>query len=606
MAIEFPRNQMDKLHREINKDLDRRRVWRENVLRLRRLRLGERKKRLLYPNAPNFVEPIIDDNVNSITSSEIQILFQSRYLAHFIPLSDDARKLKRKAEVAFDTLLRFSLDFRAKVESLLDSKNEDGMAIAKMIENKTAYPDLYDMEGTIPDFEDVDPLDIIVPTVTKELRKAEMAAHIMRFTENEYRMRAKDAGWKNTEAVIERCKRQEIHQNDNRFGAPLMVGRNFSDPSRDQIVIWEVYHRRNSDRLVTITCPDAPDIEVHEFPWKWPDKIEFEITLDPNTGELEEIEEVIEQPERRWPLFQFRFEGRSRFYYDVRGVAHLVEDNQKAATQFLNLKGVQYDFYGKPLLEGGSGTTGLSKFRWRPGEKLPKGVTIAQMPKVDSMFNFDADLERAAAQRRVGSSQGSLSSILSQGRDRKTATEVSREARIDDGLSISAIARFSEPFGELFNEMWRFLRHNPVPLPMIDNRTMTMEGQTQNEIFEASFLVRPASSSRNVNPDFVLAQISQLAPFFKDNPAIRNTELTRFAFDQIDPHLTEKLVISEEGETALEQQLAQLQQQVQEMGKFVQVHNELLTSQIQTEEAEENDAQDLESLEIAATAVQGR
>lgn len=596
---------MDELHKQINKDLDRRRIWRENILRLRRLRLGERKKRLLYPNAPNFIEPIVDDNVRSITSAEIQILFQGRYLAHFIPLSSESKELKRHAEIAFDTLLRFSLDFRAKVESLLDGKNQDGMAIAKLIENSTAYPDLYDMEGTIPDFEDIDPLDIITPTVTKEMRNAEMATHIMRFTENEYRRRAKEAGWKNTEAVIDRCMKQEINKNDDRFGAPLMAGRNFSDPSIDQIVIWEVYHKRNSDRLTTITCPDAPDIDIHQFKWKWPDRIEFEITVDLNTRESTEVEEVFEQPERRWPLFQFRWEGRSRFYYDVRGVGHMVEDNQKAATQNLNLKGVQIDFYGKPLLEGDSGTSGLSKFRWRPGEKLPKGVKIAQLPKIDPAFDFNADLERASAQRRVGSSQGALSSILNQGRDRKTATEVSREARIDDGLSIDAIARFSEPFGELFNEMWRFLRHNPVPLPMIDIRSMTMEGETENEIFDVNFLVRAASGSRNVNPDFVLAQIAQLAPFIQGNPAIRNSELTRFAFDQIDPHLTDKIVISEEDQSGLEQQLTQLQQQVQEMGQFVQAHNELLTSQVETEEAEANDAQDLAALQTAAAPAEG-
>ena len=118
------------LHKKINKDLSSREQWRETVIRLRRARLGERKKQLAYPGAPNFIEPIIDDNVRSVTSTENQILWSSRYLAHFIPLDSKAQDLKRKAEVAFDTLLRFSTDFRSKIETSLDSKNADGMAVA--------------------------------------------------------------------------------------------------------------------------------------------------------------------------------------------------------------------------------------------------------------------------------------------------------------------------------------------------------------------------------------------------------------------------------------------------------------------------------------------
>ena len=599
------------LHKEIHKDLNARQGWRESIMRLRRARLGERKKKLLYPHAPNFIEPIIDDNVRSVTSTESQILWSSRYLAHFIPLDEKAQKVKRQAEVAFDTLLRFSIDFRAKVEALLDSKNADGMAIAKMIVNDTAYPRLYRMEGTIPDMDVVDILNLIVPTGTKEIHKSERITEEINLTENSLRSRAKKAGWKNIDEVIERCQKKiSMHDagtGDGRSGTSHVRGAGNDDPSIEMFTIWETYHKINGKRMVTISCPDAADLDIHEFKWEWPTETKVEVSIDPETQEIQIEEEQLPEIERRWPYFQFRFEGRTRDYYDIRGIARLLEDNQKAATQYHNLRGMQFDFFAKPILSGGSSTHGLGKFRWRPGEKLPDGVQVADLPKIDPIFDFSVDLERAAAQRRVGAAQGSLSSV-NRGRDRKTATEVNQESFINNLLSTDAVMRFSEPFGEMFNEFWLFLQNFQVPLPMIDTKTMTTK-ESQEGILDVPFLVRPAASSRNVNPDFALQQLSQLAPYFQNNPFVRQSELTQYVTDQIDPHLTDRLIFDPETDdidgAPIVPLIQQMQQQIQELTKFVGAHNELLTAQSQEDESREANEEALESLTRQAKSQEG-
>ena len=597
------------LHKDINKDLSSRREWREKVMRLRRARLGERKKSLPYPNAPNFIEPIIDDNVRSVTSTENQILWSSRYLAHFIPLDESAKKMKRKAEVAFDTLLRFSTDFRPKVETLLDSKNADGTAVAKMIVNDTAYPRLYGMEGTVPDMDVVDILNLIVPTGTKELHKAERITEAIVLSESSLRGRAKKAGWKNIDEVIKRCKEKDSdsggQDGDDKAGAPLLRGLNKSHASIDQFLIWEIYHKVNGKRIVTISCPDAPDIDIHEFDWKWRSKTKVEIKVDPNGQPVDIVEEELPEIERRWPYFQFRFENRTRDFYDVRGVAELLNDNQKAATKYHNLRGVQFDFFGNPMLAGSGSTHALGKFRWRPGEKLPDGVEIAQLPGIDPVFDFSIDLERAAAQRRVGAAQGSLSSIINRGRDRKTATEVNQEAFINNLLSTDAIQRFVEPFGDMFNEFWLFLQNFPVPLPMIDTETMTT-AEPEEDILNVPFLIRPAAASRNVNPDFALQQLTQLAPYYQNNPFVRQSELTKYVTDQIDPHLTERLIFDPETDTIDEAPIAQviqqMQQQIQQISQFVEAHNQVLTAQTQEQEAVEANEEAMETLTRQAGA----
>lgn len=595
---------LKKLHDDIEADIfsSGRRDWRENIRRLRDMRLGERKKKLLYPNAPNFLEPIIDDNVRSITSAENQVLWSSRHLAHFMPLTPGGADMKRQAEVAFDTLLRFMLDFRAKVEALLDQKNCDGMAIAKLVENDEAMPRILGIEGIMPDFDQVDCLDFIVPTGTNEVHKASRATHINRYTESVLRKKAKRLNWKNIDQVIKECKGIDnagtgpntpgsggSTQGDDRRGNPHLIQLNSYDPSEGLFVIWETYYEdKDSKRYKTISCPDTPEIEIHQVEWKWASK-------------FNEEGDEIPQPDRRWPFFQMRFEGRSRDFYDTRGAAQLLEDNQKAATQFLNLRGVAYDFFSKPLLEGSSSTHNMANFRWRPGEKLPDGLKVAQTPSIDSQFNFDADIERASAQRRVGSLSGALSSVINQGRERKTATEVNQEAFASNLLTTDSIQRFSEPFGQMFNEMWTFLRHNPIPLPMIDSVKGQAEGMTTEDIFQHPFIILPASGTRTVNPDFALSQLSQLQPYFEGNPFIKVDELTRFVVDQMDPRLTERLVVTEEEQAPIQQQIQQMGEQMQQIGQVLNSHNDLLVAQAEEEEALDAQEAGMKSLESELT-----
>lgn len=112
---------------EFSEDLKDLKDWRSNYDFLHGKRLGQRTgRRNLYPGAPNFCDPIIDDNVRKVTSTEIQILLDATQFVNFIPLSVESNDLKREAELAFNTFLRVLPGFRKKVETLLDRSNETG------------------------------------------------------------------------------------------------------------------------------------------------------------------------------------------------------------------------------------------------------------------------------------------------------------------------------------------------------------------------------------------------------------------------------------------------------------------------------------------------
>ncbi|WP_428412025.1 hypothetical protein [Pararhizobium sp.] len=564
------------LHDAVTRDLNDRHSWHGRILRLRRSRLGERKKNLMYPNAPNFLEPIIDDNVRSLTSTENQILWSTRHVAQFIPLDARAAAQKRYAEEAFHNMLTMVLSARAKINALIDRKNQDGMGIAKLVRNHSAYEQVFGTPAAIPDFEVRDILDTIVPTNTRNIQDAKRICDILRFSVDEFKRVGKERGWNNIDQVTRVCKKKAEHnESELDAGAPLMIGVNKAHASEDIILVWEIYYiAKDGQRRVILFCPHAPEFILKHFTWRWPTRFEIKVVQHQGKAVTEVTE--IKPPPRRWPHFQMRYEDRNDFYHDVRGVAELLDDHQKAATQYLNLKGIQMDFTAKPMLRTNGPVNTLQNFFWRPGDVLPNGVDFARPPEMSRMLDFSVDLERASSARRVGAPFGSLSSI-DRRKEAKTATEVQQEALTSTLLSTDAIARFTEPLSDLFNEMWQMLRHEPVPLPIVTGQDVRMLSE---ELFSVPFKVTAAANNRNSNPDFILSQLAVLAPYFQNNPFIKVDELTKLAVDQINPALTEVIVVDADEGSTVEQRLSMIEQALGQVAQSQQAANQLLSTMV--------------------------
>jgi len=88
---EGTRKVYESLRRNIHGDLTDRSTWatKQNEIVRRRLSARRKQKTKPYKGAPNFVEPIIDDNVREKTDQEISMLLNAPVMAHAIPLSGE-------------------------------------------------------------------------------------------------------------------------------------------------------------------------------------------------------------------------------------------------------------------------------------------------------------------------------------------------------------------------------------------------------------------------------------------------------------------------------------------------------------------------------------
>lgn len=545
-----------KLYDAINEDISERQAWYDTIIDIRKRRLGERKKvkTTPYRGAPNFVVQLIDDMVRAKTSTEVSMVLNSKNTCNFISMTPGTVVSVREVEAAFTWLLKYNLKIRAKLEEIIDTKNEIGFGIAKMIDNREILPD-----QNLPDFIPVDPNDVIVPVESTADKEPERIVHVLRLTERELRDKGIEKQWKNIDEIIKRCRDSE--GNVKTTEVKYYEGLNTNPDGQNIYVIWEVYHYRKaggeaklfgdnpedskqseysgSEKWVTIMAPDASDIAIMDY--KFDDKI--------------------------FPFVQFRYENRSGKWYDTRGIGQLLRDDQIFATQCKNAKSVFLDYFGKPLFTGTTKNSGNITFE--PGSILPEGVSPVQMPAPPANFDWDINSTYAYAEKRVGTSQQSLSSSVpgaSTGQ-KKTATEVSAAMTISNQYSSDAVERFNEPLQKLFQILWDKTARRQIIFPFVLDEEAK---QTTAEIYQNSYTVLPAGNANSANPLYFLQTLQTILPLLEKSPLAKPYEILSFMVSLIDKNLVNKFLFNPEKQGAGPDSQVPIVQQVQQQGMAIQ------------------------------------
>ena len=384
----------------------------------------------LYDGAPNLVDPVIDDLIRELKQAVVTTLWQSPRLAQFIGLDELAVRHAEAAEVAFDFHLRRIGKTRQRMSLSVDHQLTYGSAVAKLVTATGAGG------REVPEFGCVSPLSVVVPTATNEITDAQRVTHLFRFTLAEFKRAAKLNGWEaDAVSAIERVWKEKgavVYSGDAAAARGHYRDGQLATSARF-VEVWEVYHETSdAGRRVAVFCPALPQTPLYDRPWAWPRILASEET----------------PPERPWPFVQFRYEDCEGFY-NSRGLPEILEVDQKEASTYRTARGVSIDFAGKPFVDGVRRST---PFKFRAGEYLD-GAQIVWAEPPDAAQTYQQEYARTLAMKRVGSAQGAISSVA-QGDARKTATEVRTLTAAANGMSIDAVDRFAEPWGELFAMMW--------------------------------------------------------------------------------------------------------------------------------------------------------
>tara|TARA_R110000822_G_C15334655_1_gene495035 strand:+ start:1363 stop:3312 length:1950 start_codon:yes stop_codon:yes gene_type:complete len=530
----------------IQQDISDRQTWNNKDNLILKRRLGERPKTSLpYPGAPNPVVNIIDDNTSQRTDVEISMIMNSPKFAYFLPIGGTEQKLASQAQQGFDTLLRHFMNYRSRKEQSVDTKNARGFSIDKVIrEEHVDIPG-----GVLPAFETIDPKDIIVPSNSKCVQKLERIAHVIRMSRREFEDTGKPVternvtmrGWKHTEKILERLQESSGSSDDSYNGdedntisvTERLIGINASNFRDNQIVVWEVAHYATEwdvknapsdidlkvgERCLSYIAPDVPNLLLKIRPWRLPDIIE-ELSIEDAEKEIiaaveEDREPVLVRTTRAegvrpWPYIQHRFENRSPFWYDSRGIGHLVMDNHLTATGLKRRKMIYADYTTNPMFENSGDGVQEANFRFRPGGVMPKGLTMAQLPQAPASMDFDIDQEKREAGQRSGAGNSQFSGQAQENRKlQKSATEVNAEMAIASTLSSASVDRFNDADRELFRQIWEECAKLEIELPIIE--AGKPPSVMSKDAYQGKYVIVPAASEKTINPDVQAVKNQQL------------------------------------------------------------------------------------------------
>jgi len=579
----------------ILEDIGNRSTWATKDAEILKRRMGKRKKRKTkpYPGAPNGVVPIVDDVTRDKTDQEISMVCNAPLYANAIVLRQGVpAELRAQLEMAFDTYLRHIIHLRAKLEEFTDAKNARGFGVMKTV--RTTDP----RWGEVPDCEALDLRDVVVPTQCRDVQRAERVTHILRLSPRELRDRAERKKWQNVERVIRAAASEDRGTGDTEEADALsetaqLVGITTSGQHSKTVVVWEHYHYAVrwdvehargrplavGERCVTVFAPDAPEWPLSVYPWREEDTLEppegeelaAEVAAAAAKGRDPERARLVKGPARPWPFVQGRFENRSRYYYDSRGVGQLVMDEQIFATGSLNAKQTMLDYYQQPLLEGGTPNSGNISFE--PGSFLPEGVKFAQPPPVPPQFDFDVDQHRRVASQRCNGGAHLWSGEMARTRKvQKTATEVAEESAQQGMASSASVDRANDPLAELYQQLWDDLRRMQKPLPIIAYGDYL--GETTAQVYGLPVLWVPASSAKTLNPEMQRRRGQEVLAFltqYKDVAPIRFVEALRDVVAHWDPVRAHRWLgdpnQAEGQQPPIYQVLQALQQQVSQLGE---------------------------------------
>lgn len=587
---------------DVLQDISDRSAWAKTDAEIMKRRMAERKSKKTkpYKGAPNGVVPIVDDVTREVTNQNITMIMNAPLMAHIIPLGPMDADMKSKAERAFDTYLRYVIRARPKMEEADDTKTARGYAVMKVF--RTEHPRF----GAVADFDTRDPRDIIVPSNTKDIQSAERIVDVLRFTKRELRDKV-EKGW-DAGAIEELIKSAKADESGAPSGSSEdstlettkhLIGLTTSGKNTKTIVVWEEWcyanqwiADKNSEikkgkKCCILYSPDKPELVLHSYPWKeddvyqplGPEELAAEILL----AEMEQREVMPEKlvevgKDRAWPFVQPRFEYRSRYYYDSRGVGHLCMDDQIYATGIFNAKMTWMDYLSNPMFEGDE-PENSSNFTAEPGAKLPRSWKIADLPSIPSALDFGIDYHRRAAGQRAGAgSMYSFSEQVSQSRKlEKTATEVQYDQARTAQVSSAAVDRFNDPWQELFQQLWDELRRMQKPLPMIRNNEY--QGEAPLDVYKTPVMLVPAASAKTLNPDIQFSR-SQSAYQFVAAMAGSGAVAAdlhkgmRAVLDNYDPFFADQILLNPngqgpQGQPPIYNMLRGLQQAVQQLAGMI-------------------------------------
>jgi len=488
-----------------------------------------------YPGAPNVHFKLPDALIERLKPFFIQLIYGMEVLASFISrrVGQDAGMTSAVASW-FDYQLKQRSNFDREIMIAIDQMLQGAMQVVKV---------RWDVDAKQLAFDARDPLYIIVPRGTQEIKDADWLIDVIPMSVDQYKA---NPAFNQDEEFVKSIRGKGNTTGDQSGIAgkqqhqEMREGITHSDDEHT-IVVWECYLRDRVNKCITVETI-APVLGADGAAIRQPFQLPYNKHLF-KTGE-------------RFPFMKFRTEVKEKSYYSERGIPEITFQNEQILNKVWNTQLTWMDFFAQPMFRQAQsgGMPNLNNFRTVPGGVAPFGLEPLESMSAPMDLDKQMQFARALAEYRVsvpdlGNSQH-LTPYGGSGGD-KTAREVS--AIVDlSGMSNDVRSRvFRLDLNELLNLSWSLLlQYATEELNyVLQDSVEALDASALHEDYE----IQPNGSPDSWNRQGQLAKAVNRFRMFRDDPFINQGELRKSVLELDDPRLIKRLFVepqeAQQGET---------------------------------------------------------
>lgn len=484
-----------------------------------------------YPGAPDMHFPLADSLIERLKAFYVQLIYAQETLASFIcKKAGQVAALTSAVGSWFDYKLKQQSNFEREVMIAIDQFLQNGHQIVKA---------RWDSDNKQLAFDARDPLYVIVPKGTQEIKDADWLIDVIPMSEEQYRA---NPNFKQDDDFIKSIKGRGDNS-DSGIATKLQAkelreGITYSK-DENQVIVWECYIRDRINKRI---------------------KIE---TISPLLGYSgDHIREPFEMPYNeglfksgeRYPFMKFRTEIKDKGFFSERSIPEVVFQFEQMLNKTWNTQCTWMDFFSQPTFkQTQTGVTAVHNYKNWPGRVAPYGIEQNPATEPPRSLQEAMHFSRALAEYRVSVpdlSGGQHLSPYSQPDSKKTAREVSAVMDLS-GMTNDVRARvFRLDFGELLNLAWSLLLQYAK-----EDLSYVLEGELSNldqSALHEDYEIRPNGSPDSWNKAGQLQKAVARFSQFNQDPYIDQGELRKSVLELDDPSLIKRLY-RDPGETSKEQ-----------------------------------------------------
>ena len=464
---------------------------------------GLRRKVKPWPNAADMHFPLIDTTINKLKPAFFQQAMGLDVLATFVPMRSQLSGFSTAAEHWFSYKLHEKSNYATEVMSWIDHMLVSGHSVMKTFWN----PDEKRVE-----FQAVDPMYIIVPPWTKDIRSADRITQVMPMSLETY----KRAGiYDDSKSVTDRIKSGKIEDegiiDTLKYDKEIREGITHS-MDEDQVIVWEVYsHDEDGKWIMECFSPQAPDIPLRKT---------MEVPFDHGNP----------------PFSSCKYEITDGGWFSPRGVCEILSQFEASLTKVWNEKMDASTLFNKPLFRAERDLPNSVNLRLNPGQILPFGIQPVQMPSTPLDFDKEMMQTQSVAEQRVTVPDYGIMAD----RDRRTATEIeSVNAQAQQNMDLR-LRLFRQALGDLFRQAWSLLLQ--FDKKSLQYRFLEDSLTVDPKALHDEYQLEPRGGMDMVSKVMLLNKAVQRKQLFMNSPWINQVELDKSILELEDPSLIPRLV----------------------------------------------------------------